>query len=256
MANFHLEFEPISRKRGRSPVKAATYQSGEKLRDDYYGKTYYHSRHDILHIEILLPAYAPPEFYNRQILWREIDKAEKRIDARTAYRAIGSLPNEKEFTLPDHVEIVREYVTNNFINMGMCADIAIHEGKHKNDPMKNNPHVHILLPDRPISRDGFCPKKNRDWNDWKSNKLIKSQRDQWAEVQNRAYERKGLDVRITAKGYIERGLFDIEPRLYLSRKDMYFEQKGIRTIRGDENRAIKERNREREENERSRDRGW
>ena len=82
MANFHLEFEPISRKQGRSPIRAASYQSGEKLRDDYYGRTYYHNRSDVLHKEILLPAYAPIEFYNRQTLWREVDRAEKRKDAR------------------------------------------------------------------------------------------------------------------------------------------------------------------------------
>jgi hypothetical protein len=250
MANFHLEFEPISRRQGRSPVRAATYQSREKLRDDYYGKTYYtYSSDIILHTEIMLPSYAPPELASRQTLWREVDRTEKQSNSRTARRAIGSLPNEKEFILADYIEIVREYVNENFISMGMCADIAIHQSRNSDDPMRNNMHVHILLTDRPINRGGFAAKKNRDWNDWRGTTLILMWRERWAEVQNRAYERKGLDdVRVSHKNYIEQGIFDREPKLYLSRKDMWLERNGIQTIRGDDNRAIEKRPQDREHN--------
>lgn len=256
MANFHLEFEPISRGQGRSIIRAAQYQSRERLYDEYYGRTYYdYSRSDILHTEILLPPNAPLEFYNRQTLWCEVDRAENRSDSRTARRAIGSLPNEKEFTLTDHIEIIREYVNENFISMGMCADIAIHYVKDKNDPARNNPHVHILLTDRPVSHEGFAIKKDRDWNDWRGDKLIRSWRENWAEVQNHAYERKGLShIKVTAKSYIDRKIFDREPKLYISRRDIYLERKGIQTIRGDEMRAIERRNEDRESS-RSRDRG-
>ena len=248
MANFHLEFEPISRKQGRSPIKAATYQSREKLRDDYYGKTYStYSSDIILHTEIMLPSYAPPELSNRQTLWREVDRAERRSDARTARRVIGSLPNEREFTLADYIEIVREYVTENFISMGMCADIAIHMSRNNEDFMRNNVYVHILLTDRPISREGFADKKNRDWNDWRGNRLILIWRERWAEIQNMAYERKGLaHVKVYAKSYIDRGIFDRDPKIYLTRQDMWLERKGIRTIKGDGRRAIEKRNQDRD----------
>lgn len=254
MANFHLEFELISRKQGRSPVRAANYQSGERLRDDYYGRIYYNrSRSDIVHTEIILPPDAPPEFYDRQTLWREADRAEKRSDSRTARRVIGSLPNELART--EQIELVREYVAGSFISIGMCADIAIHDVINANDPARNNPHVHILLTDRPVSREGFSLKKNREWNDWHGNKLIKSWREQWAIAQNRAYKRKGLyDIEVTAKGYIDREIFDREPKRYLSRKDMYLERKEIWTLRGDENRAIEMRNHELREQERPRNR--
>ena len=242
MANFHLEFEPISRKQGRSPIRAASYQSGEKLRDDYYGKTYYHNRNDVLYTEIMLPIDAPPELSNRQILWHEVDKIENRSDSRTAHRVIGSLPNEKEFMLDDYIKIIREYVSDNFVEIGMCTDVAIHMVKNIN-PTRNNPHVHILLTDRPVNQNGFCSKKNRDWN---KRENIKLWREEWANVQNRAYERKGLNVRITAKSYIDRGIFDREPKQYLIRKDMYLERINIRTIKGDKNRAIEKRNREHE----------
>lgn len=252
IANFHLEIEPISRKQGRSPVRAASYQSREKLRDDYYGRTYYHYKDDVIHSEIIIPPYAPDRLYDRQTLWREVDRAEKRYDSRTARRVIGSLPNE--LTHSEQIELVREYVTGNFISMGMCVDFAIHEIINTNDPTKSNPHVHILLTDRPVNREGFSPKKNREWNDWLGNKLIKSWREQWAIAQNRTYERKGLDVRVSEKGYIDREIFDREPKIYLSRKDIYLERIGVRTARGDEQRAIEERNNDRNR-DRSRERG-
>jgi ATP-dependent exoDNAse (exonuclease V) alpha subunit len=241
MANFHLEFECISRKQGRSPIRAANYQSGERLRDDYYGHTYYRRRLDVLHTEILLPKNAPSRFYDRQTLWREVDRAEKRSDSRTARRVIALLPNE--IALAEQIELVREYVTDNFISMGMCADVAIHEVRNENDPAKNNPHVHILLTDRPVDRNGFLVKKNRDWN---MRKNIRLWREQWARAQNRAYARNGLEVRVTDKGYIEREVFKREPKRYLCRGDMCLERQGIRTARGDENRAIEAKQRERE----------
>ena len=240
MANFHLEFKTISRRQGRSPISAANYQSGERLHDDYYGRTYYNrDKSDVLHTEVLLPLNIPPEYNNRQALWREVDKAEKRSDARTARRVIGSLPNE--LSLTENIELVREYVTENFISLGMCADIAIHEIKNEDDPTRDNIHFHALLTDRPITSNGFALKKNRDWN----NRIkIKLWRERWAEAQNRAYERKGLNVRVTEKSYINRGVYKREPKRYLQPRDMILERSGIRTERGDENREIKARNKE------------
>jgi len=45
----------------------------------------------------------------------------------------------KELDREKQIELVRNYVKENFVNVGMCADIAIHD---KND---GNPHAHILL---------------------------------------------------------------------------------------------------------------
>lgn len=242
MASFHLEFEPISRKQGRSPIRAVNYQSGERLYDDYYGRTYYkRNRSDILHTEILLPQNAPPEYSDRQTLWREVDRMEKRSDSRTALRGIGSLPTE--LTLDENIELVREYLSKTFASEGRCADYAIHEVRNKADPAKNNIHFHVLLTDRPIVQNGFSATKNRDWN---KRSTLRLWRRRWAEAQNRAFERNGLDVRVTDKSYIERGIFDREPKKYLQRGDIYLERKGIRTERGDENREIEARNQKRE----------
>ena len=41
-----------------------------------------------------------------------------------------------------------EYVQDNYVKEGMCADVCI----HNNDP--KNPHVHIMTTVRPLNPDG------------------------------------------------------------------------------------------------------
>ena len=40
MALFHFNVTPISRGKGRSAVASAAYIAGEKIYDEYYGKTH------------------------------------------------------------------------------------------------------------------------------------------------------------------------------------------------------------------------
>ncbi len=240
MANFHLEIKNISRGKGRSITKAAHYISGERLHDTYNDKTYYRQRQDVLYHEIFQPEKAPPKYHNLQNLCDEIDRAEKRYDARTAREFIGSLPNE----LPTHelIHIVKEYVTNNFTEYGLCTIAAIHEGRNEIEPSKNNPHVHILVSTRTVGPDGFNKKKDRERNNIK---YINIWRENWAKVQNRAYERNGYDIRVTHESLEIQGQKNREPTIHLSRIDWQKEQRGEHTNAGDRKRAIKKHNEER-----------
>ncbi|GHU59913.1 hypothetical protein AGMMS49975_28100 [Clostridia bacterium] len=240
MANYHMEFKIISRGQGRSVTKAASYINGEKLRDDYNGETHYNRRQDVIYREIFQPVTAPPNFHDLQKLCEEIDKAENRYDARTAREFKGSLPNE--LPLDEIVRIIREYVEENFIVRGLCAIAAIHEGKNASDPTKNNPHVHIIVPTRAVGRDGFNKKKDREHNNIKYASIW---REQWAEVQNRAYERNRLDIRVNHESLEVQGIRDREPTIHLSRIDWQREKSGERTIAGDKKRDIERRNNER-----------
>lgn len=132
----------------------------------------------------------------------------------------------------------------------MCADIAIHrghrednsrtEGDHtKNSP--NNPHVHILLADRPLGQKGFCTKKNRDWN---KKDFVRQWRELWEKVQNKEFERNGFDIRVSHESLEVQGI-DREPTKHLGRKTMEMKRRGIETNRDSENRAIEDRNKER-----------
>ena len=251
MANPRLNVDIISRGQGRSVTKAANYITGEKLRDHYWGETHYRRRADVLHKEIFLPANEPPGFADLQTLCQEIDKAEKRYDARTAREYKGSLPNE--LPLNELREIVREYVADNFTRHGLCAIAAIHEGINKDNSAKNNPHVHIIVPTRTVEPEGFAKKKTREFN---KKKYVSIWRERWAEAHNRAYERNGLEIRVSHESYEVSGI-DRDPTIHLSRMDWEREQHGEHTKHGDKKRDIEARNLERKKRlEREQNRGY
>jgi len=231
MSNFSVSVGYVSRKDGRSPAKAVGYIFRQKMQDNYYGLTYDYRKKDVQHTEIILTPTAPLEFRNPQIFVDSVDAAEKRCDARTLRTIRAALPNE--LPLDEHIEMVREYLDDNFVSQGMCAAVAIHEGKNA-DPSKNNPHVHILLTTREATHDGFSPKKNREW-DRRANVTL--WRKQWAAIQNRAYERAGLKERVSHESYAIQGIGK-KPRKYLNRLDYGLERRGINTECGDKNRLI------------------
>ena len=256
MALYSFSVKPVSRLKGESAVKVAAYQSRGRLNDKREDALYdFTHKADLFHAEIFLPSTAPSIFLDRQTLWSEVDRVEKRYDARTGRAVIAALPNE--LTVEEQIKLVHEFVVEAFVNLGMCADVAIHSGRredkaHKEDePTKilpNNPHVHILLTDRPIDRDGFCAKKNRDWN---KKAYVRQWRELWEKVQNREFERKGLDVRVRHES-LEVQKIDREPTKHLGRKVAEMQRRGKETDRGDENRVIEARNKEREERKQQR----
>lgn len=237
MANYHFETTIISRGKGRSVTSSASYICGRTLRDSYNDKTCYHHRKDVVWEKIFLPDHAPPEFRQLQRLCDEIERAEVRWDARTARQFIGSLPNE----LPpgELVRIVHEFIESNFLPHGLCAIAAIHRGRNRDDPSKDNPHVHIIVPTRPIGEDGFNERKDREHD---KRKYITIWREQWAQVQNRAYVRNGLDIQVSHESLTIQGKHDREPTIHLSRIDWQKEQRGEQTPAGDRKRAIRARN--------------
>ncbi|MCH5268863.1 MAG: MobA/MobL family protein [Lachnospiraceae bacterium] len=235
-----FEVAPISRGKGHSVTKRANYISGERLRDNYKHETYYRKRDDVMFNRIYRPANAPPEFYDLQNLCDSIEKAEKRCDARTAREFKCSLPNE--LPLREQINIVSEFVINNFVEHGLCAIVAIHEGRNVDDPTRNNPHVHIIVPTRTVDSDGFSKKKDREHD--KRDYIVKW-RKHWALAQNRAYERNGLDIRVSHESLEVQGIRDREPTIHISRIDWQREKRGERTRSGDRKREIRKRNMDR-----------
>lgn len=240
MSNYHFETSIISRGKRRSVTSKASYISGRTLHDKYNGKTYYNHRNDVVWQKVFQPDNAPEGFRDLQQLCDEIESAEIRWDARTARQFIASLPNE----LPhgELVRIVYEFIENNFVVYGLCAIAAIHKGYNHDDPSKNNPHVHIIVPTRTVGEGGFSKWKDREHD---KKKYINIWREQWAKVQNRAYERNRLDTRVSHDRLEVQGIRDREPTIHLSRIAWQKEKKGERTLAGDKKRAIQRRNEER-----------
>jgi hypothetical protein len=240
VANYFLDVSNISRGKGHSVTKRANYITGKRLHDSYNGQTYYRRRNDVLYYRVFCPIDAPKDFSEMQILCNKMDDAEIRWDARTARDIKGSLPNE--LAISDLIQIVDEYVDRNFVSCGLCAIAAIHEGHNEADPRKNNPHVHLIVSTRTISPSGFSAKKDREHD---KRKYINIWREEWATAQNRAYERNELDIRVSHESLEVQGCHDREPTIHLSRIDWQRELRGEHTPRGDEKRAIKARNEER-----------
>lgn len=156
MAIYHLCIKIISRGKGKSAVAASAYRSGEKIKNEYDGIIHDFTRKGgIAHTEILLPQNAPQGFLERGTLWNSVEKIEKSKNSQLAREIEVALP--KELDREKQINLVREYVKENFVKVGMCADIALHD---KND---GNPHCHILLTMRPLNEDttwGAKSKKN------------------------------------------------------------------------------------------------
>jgi len=236
MAIYSLSVKPISRGRGESIVKVAAYQNRASMYDERLRTAYdFAGKRDILFSKIFLPGNAPIKFIDREVLWNSAENAEKRFDGRTGRTLWCALPNELK--LNDYIEIITEFVETVFLPEGMCADIAIHSGE-KPDGINNNPHVHILLTDRPIDRNGFCRVKNREWN--RREKII-YWRNQWEKTLNRAFERNNLKVRVSCESLEVQGI-KREPTKHIGRAALEMERRGVQTERGNRNREIIARN--------------
>ena len=83
MANYHLTIKHISRSTGRSAVSAAAYRSREKLYDERQGITFdYTKKKDLAHAEIILPENTSERWKDRETLWNEVERSEKRKDSK------------------------------------------------------------------------------------------------------------------------------------------------------------------------------
>lgn len=237
MEFYHFDLDNLSRGNGQSHTRLASYIAGKTLHDYYNHKTYYNYRNDVLYCKIILPDHSPTSFYDLQSLCSEIDKADKeRKNARTARVIVGSLPNK--LPLKELIRIVEEFVDVNFTKHGLGAIVAIHEGRNKKHPSKNNPHAHIIVTTRSIEPKGFCYKKNRELN---KKMYLTIWREQWAEVQNQAYKRNNIKAEVSPYSLKAQGC-KRKPIPHLSLADYQKEKRGIRTIAGDKRREVKKYN--------------
>ena len=147
MAIYHLEAKVVSRGAGRSAVAASAYLSCSRLYNDYDGIQHdYTKKQGLVWQEVFLPAMAPPEWKDREQLWNAVEEVETSKDSRLAREFVVALPIE--LNRENQIELLREFIREQFVSDGMCADAAIH------DTDGHNPHAHILLTVRPLNERG------------------------------------------------------------------------------------------------------
>lgn len=234
MAIFHLSVKIISRSSGRSAIAAAAYRSGERLKDEEVDKIHdFSKKRGVVYSEIQLSENARNKYKDRQTLWNEVQKIEKRADSQLAREVEVALPQELD--RKNQIELVHDYVQKQFVERGMIADWSIHD---KGD---ENPHAHIMLTTRSLKKDGSWAPKQRSmylldengekvpqidkktgkqkigargrkmwkrttvaYNDWNNRENVELWRSEWAkqvnrylepskQIDNRSYKRQGIE---------------------------------------------------------------
>lgn len=235
MAIYHCSCKIIGRSNGRSAVGAAAYRSGDCLVNEYDGLVHdYRNKGGIVHAEIMLCKNAPKEYADRATLWNAVESAEKSSVAQLSREFEVALP--RELNRAEQIELVRNFVQSNFVDKGMCADIAIH------DKEDGNPHAHIMLTMRQIDENGKWKSKEKkvdvrdengeripiidkktglqkvdsrnrkqwkreyvQFNEWNKPEFLQSSREQWAVCVNRELEKKNLPDRVDHRSFKEQG---------------------------------------------------
>jgi len=147
MAIYHLEAKVISRGAGRSAVAAAAYMSCSQILNDYDGVQHdYTRKQGLVWQQIFLPEYAPPEWSDRGTLWNAVEENEKTKDSRLAREFVVALPIEMGSA--EWEKLLTDFIQDNFVADGMCADVCIH------DTDGHNPHAHIMVTVRPLAENG------------------------------------------------------------------------------------------------------
>lgn len=225
MAIFHMSFSNISAGKGRSAIASAAYRSGEKLFDDKEGRHYFYARSVIPESFILTPKNSPEWASDREQLWNEVEKKDRKSNSRYAKEFNVALP--VELSESEQKELLTKYVQENFVDEGMVADVAI----HRDHP--DNPHAHVMLTNRPFNPDGTWGIKSKkqyilDENgnktytgtskypksrkilmvDWDKKEKIIEWRHNWAASVNQALEQKNIPDRISEKSFVEQGIAD------------------------------------------------
>ena len=262
MAIYHLSIKIISRgKGGRSSVAAAAYRTAAIINSEYNGVTHDYTRKGgVVHTEILLPEYAPREYTDRAVLWNAVEMSERNNNAQLAREIELALP--VELAREQNISLVLAYVIQQFVSVGMCADICIHD---KND---GKPHAHIMLTMRPfnkektwgdkqkkeyiLDRNGekIYDKKKRSYKcksipttNWNEQTKAEEWRQGWADTANRyLVMHSGTHIKIDHRSYKRQGIDQI-PTIHLGVAAHQMEKRGIRTERGNINREIEVNNR-------------
>jgi hypothetical protein len=190
LPSFHLSVKIAKRSQGRSSVAMAAYRAGARLTDERTGRIAdYQRRQGIVRAEIIAPEGTSAELLERESLWNIVERSEKRSDAQLA-REI-ELATPKELDDAGRIELVRAFVREQFVALGMIADVAWHRPGKGDD---RNHHAHVMLTMRRVGPDGTLDRvKTRAWN---SDQMVVAWRQAWANHQNAALERAGVVERV------------------------------------------------------------
>ena len=233
MAVPHFSVSIVARGSGRSAVLSAAYRHCARM--DYERearKIDYSRKQGLLHEEFVIPENAP-EWLSAmiadravsgasEVFWNRVEAFEKRSDAQLAKDVTIALPTE--LSAEQNIELMRDFVARHITAIGMVADWVFHDAP-------GNPHIHLMTTLRPLTDDGFGPKKlavtRPDGNPLRNDagRIVyelwagglpdfNAFRDGWFACQNRHLALAGLDIRIDGRSFERQGI-DLAPTIHL-----------------------------------------
>jgi len=251
VAIMFVRAQVISRGAGRSIVSAAAYRHRARMMDEQAGTSFSYrgGASELVHEELALPDQMPAWLQSAvdgrsvakasEALWNAVDTFETRADAQLARELIIALP--EELTRAENIALVREFVRDNFISKGMIADWVLHD-------KDGNPHIHLMTTLRPLTDEGFGPKKvpvlDADGDPlrvvtpdrpngkivyklWAGDKeTMKAWKIAWAETANRHLALAGHEIRLDGRSYAEQGLDGIAQK-HLGPEKAALARKGV-----------------------------
>ena len=251
MAIMFVRAQVVSRGAGRSIVSAAAYRHRARMTDEQAGTSFSYrgGASELVHEELALPDQIPLWLKRTvddktvaeasEVFWNAVDAFETRLDAQLARELIIALP--EELTRAENIALVREFVRDNLTWKGMVADWVYHD-------KDGNPHIHLMTTLRPITEEGFGPKKvpvlgddgeplrvvtpNRPngkivYKLWAGDKeTMKAWKVAWAETVNRHLALAGHELRLDGRSYAEQGLNGIAQK-HLGPEKAALARKGV-----------------------------
>lgn len=165
MAIFYARTKFLN-KSSRNAVHAAAYRRGTVMKDEHSGEVYdYRNKSEVvaagLEVPNVCPTWIEPiirlddKNLASATIWNFAQSSVKRRDAQLAADTVVALP--RELTVGQMASFAKEYAET-LAGEGFIVDWALHDqGKRGTDTY--NPHLHIMTTLRPLTKDGFGPKR-------------------------------------------------------------------------------------------------
>ena len=237
MAIYHFSAKVISRANRSSALASAAYRSAARLYDQRLDRGHdFTNKSGVVHSEVMTPEKVPDSFRDREALWNAVEAGEKRKDAQLAREVEVAIP--REMGREQAIELVRDFVRDEFVSRGMIADLNVHWDIGADGQVK--PHAHVMLTMRSVDENGFGAKV-RDWN---RTELLEQWREAWGKHVNERLAELGIEVRIDHRSFKDQGI-NLEPQNKIGPAAARMAGEGLEADRLEEHREIARENGER-----------
>lgn len=153
MAIQFARIEIVGRSSGGNACCKGAYNARTIVKDANTNVIYnFQNKGDNVYHEIILPEGVDQKYKSVAVLMNEIERCEKRKDSQLVKDIVLALPDDKELTLQDRIEIVHRLVAKReWVKEGLGVQFDIHQ---PHDGEKNW-HAHLLVTTRRFTKDGL-----------------------------------------------------------------------------------------------------